>query len=136
MMNYNEIVEGLFFHTDHQGVITCDEPRTVGFSIPGAGKLAGCQLYLQCNEKGLIKKARFKAYGNPYLISGLEWICRQLQGTVLENSSYWTAQFFIELLDIPKYKQSAAFLLEDISTKTVNLMQEKFRSDDDPSNAS
>jgi|GEM_PF-1729807 len=126
-MNYNEVVESCFFEPHHVGVLDC----TQAFTVCGkAGTQEQYDLYLQCDETGKIIDSAFKAYGNPYLVAGVEWICRQLKGSNINQHPYLDYKMLVQELAIPKNYYPIALLMEKGYKNTIALMKKKFEGED------
>lgn len=125
-MIYNEIIEDCFFHPRHVGILDLQAPLTVHFtSIQNNQSTTHIELYIQCTEDALIRKARFKATGNPYVIASLEWLCRQIEGKQLDSLEWGAAQkstlhdeqlyqVLVKQLEIPQNQYPIALQVEDV----------------------
>ncbi|MCE3046114.1 iron-sulfur cluster assembly scaffold protein [Legionella sp. 16cNR16C] len=124
MIIYNELVERCFFKPCHAGILDCSEPYTVHVRAGYPGRSGHFDLYLQC-DSGLIKKARFKAFGNPYLIAGLELLCEQVENSSLDGHPHFEHRELARRLDLPKNQQQLVFLIETGYLSAINHMKEK-----------
>lgn len=114
---YNEITEDCFFNPRHVGCVDLTKPNTAHF---GVHKTAlSIDLYLEYSTQRVIQKACFKASANPYVIGGLEWLCRQLQGCSLEELPQITYGLLIEVLGIPSEKYPAAVQVETVFKELI-----------------
>jgi nitrogen fixation protein NifU and related proteins len=111
-MSYNELVKRYFFQPNHVEKLDPTLARTVYCSINDAAKSNYFDLYLSCNESGLIIKACFKACGSPYLIASLEWLCQQLEGSFVESHPKLSYLILVRQLDIPNHLYPIAILVE------------------------
>lgn len=111
-MSYNEIVESCFFAPKHIGILDLSRPYSAHYRSAGLGKGEVFDVYLLCDEKGFIEKARFKAYGNPYLIAATEWLCRQLEGSVIHEHPRFNSILLQQILAIPITRYSIALEIE------------------------
>ncbi|WP_125940251.1 iron-sulfur cluster assembly scaffold protein, partial [Neisseria dumasiana] len=84
-----------------------------------------CDFYLQCNDEGFVLKARFKAYGSPYLVAAAEWLCRQLEGSQVHMHPQLTYVVLVEKLAIPKTRYPVALLIEDSYQELIQKMKLK-----------
>lgn len=127
-MSYNTLVENLFFHPQHNGVLDVSQPFTL-CTHQGVDNTAVFDLYLACNPQGKIERARFKAVGNPYLLASLEWICRETQDSWLKNHLLFDHKLLIKKLEIPRNRYAAALLAEkgyyEAIAKMNQLLEEK-----------
>ena len=124
-MSYNKQVSALFFDTRHAGVLDCEGPLTVCKRIQLAPNQCS-ELYLQCDDRGLITRAQFKASGSPYLIAGLEWLCRTVLNTALEVQPIFSHTRLVEELHIPKAQYAVALLVETIYLQAIHLLKQQF----------
>lgn len=125
-MTYNKIVEACFFFPRHVGVIDLKRPLTAHFrnSQPHQGVII--ELYLECSECQLIKRACFKATGNPYRIAALEWLCRQIEGKALSQLPPLNYQVLVKELQIPTAQYPLAIQVEDAYKEVLTLMNKQF----------
>ncbi len=128
-MMYNELVENCFFRPKHVGVLDLMDNRCVFYRNGEPGRGDFFDFYLLCNKKGLIVKAKFKAYGNPYLIAGAEWLCRQLEDSQIDEHPRFDYAFLLKELDIPKLRYSVALQLEDGYRELVKSMKERLKGE-------
>src|SRR4051794_35519775 len=101
LMMYNDLVEHCFFEPQHLGILSPSQALCVNCRVGEAGRGDFFDLYLLCDNQGLILKARFKAYGNPYLIAGVEWLCRQLEGSTINEHPRIEYRLMVQKLAIP-----------------------------------
>lgn len=127
-MTYNKIVNDFFFQPRHIGKLDCSRSLTVCSRV-GAGSGGFFDLCLSANAKGIIEKACFKAYGNPYLIAALELVCRQLEQCSIHTLQHLDYKILIEQLDIPKANYPVALLVvqghKEVISKLKQLFEEK-----------
>lgn len=126
-MIYNELVESCFFAPEHVGTVDLTQHLSVYHRTGEAGRGDVCDFYLQCNEEGVVLKARFKAYGNPYLVAAAEWLCRQLKGSQIHTHPQWTHGVLVEKLAIPKIRYSVALQVEDGYQELIQKMKAKLK---------
>ena len=112
-MMYNEVVESCFFAPQHVGILDLSQPLTAHFRGGEVGRGDVFDVYLLSNKQGLIIKARFKAYGNPYLIAAAEWLCRQLEGSFVYEHPRFKYTELVQELAIPKTRYPVALQIED-----------------------
>lgn len=126
-MMYNETVESCFFAPHHVGSLDLAEPLTEHYrsGLPGKGDLF--DLYLLCNEEGLVLKANFKAYGSPYLIAAVELICRRLEGSRVSEHPQLDHAWLVNTLDLPKIRYPVAIQVEDAYREILTKMKMKLR---------
>ncbi len=137
-MMYNELVEDCFFLPRHVGILDLQAPLTVHFvSIQKNQSITRIDLYVQCAENALIRKACFKATGNPYVIAALEWLCRQIEGKKLDCLEWRSDQknnpqdkqlyqILVKELEIPQNQYPIALQVEDVYKEVFTLMKKKF----------
>ncbi|CEK11222.1 iron-sulfur cluster assembly scaffold protein [Legionella hackeliae] len=126
-MMYNELVEHCFFSPEHVGTVDKSEPLTVYYRSGEAGRGDVFDFYLQCNEQGLILKARFKAYGNPYLVAAAELVCKQLEGNNIDEHPQFDYSWLVEQLEIPRTRYPVALQIDDGYREIVKTMKEKLK---------
>ncbi|HHF7349021.1 TPA: iron-sulfur cluster assembly scaffold protein [Legionella feeleii] len=124
-MMYNELVESCFFSPTHVGVLDQLQPLCAHYHGGEAGRGDVFDFYLCCDAQGRILKARFKAYGNPYLIAAAEWLCRQLEGTLLETHPRYDHAWLAQELELPKVRYHVALQIEDGYKEIVRIMKAK-----------
>ncbi|OGV48469.1 MAG: hypothetical protein A3F46_05030 [Legionellales bacterium RIFCSPHIGHO2_12_FULL_42_9] len=121
-MIYNKKIEELFFDTQHAGVLNCAEPLTVCSRI-SLEKNKCSELYIACDEQGLITQVCFKALGNPYLIVGFEWLCRKIEHTQLDAHPCIDYSMIALELSVPKIHYAAAVLVETNYRQAIKLLK-------------
>jgi nitrogen fixation NifU-like protein len=129
MMNYNKLVESCFFQPTHVGVLDCEQPGNLRIRQGEPSQGAYFDLYVSCEKSGDISKACFKAYGNPYIIAGLEWLCRQLQGTNINTHPKLNYHVIVEKLEIPRPYYPNAVLIESGYCALVTEMKKRVKGD-------
>lgn len=112
-MSYNQLVEDCFFYPKHVGI---PDSNPLWFRVfsdinDKSGKGRFC-LYMSMDNAGNIVQARFKAQGNPYLIAGLEWLCRQSEGVCLKEQKSPDYRALVNALEIPVTYYAEALLIE------------------------
>jgi nitrogen fixation protein NifU and related proteins len=130
-MIYNELVESCFFQPKHAGVLDCTQKNTHKSQAGSAARGEYFDLYLSFDDAGKILQACFKACGNPYLIAGVEWVCRQLQGTLIDEHPNFDYHFLVKKLAIPKKHYPVALLLENGYRDMVNAVKDQLRKNDE-----
>lgn len=125
MTSYNQLVEDYFFNAKMTGELDCSKPLTVNYRAGTVQRGLFFELYLEGNAAGIIVAARFKAYGSPYLIAGVEWLCRKLQGSSFVNAQPLNAKELAQQLDLPKKQQSVVLLIEESCANALKLLKEK-----------
>lgn len=112
-MSYNKLVEDCFFYPRHVGVVDVNPSWFTAFSEnhdkSGRGSL---MLYMSMDNSGNIVQTRFKALGNPYLIAGLEWLCRQSEGLLLQEQIKPDYRVLVNVLELPAKYYAEALLIE------------------------
>jgi nitrogen fixation protein NifU and related proteins len=127
-MMYNELVESYFFAPNHVGIVDLSQPLSIHYCGGVAGRGDIFDLYLLCDNQGYIIQARFKAYGNPFLIAAAELLCRQLEGSLIHEHPRFNYSWLLQELAIPKTRYSVALQIEDVYREIVMMMQKKLRS--------
>lgn len=128
-MMYNELVESCFFAPKHVGTVDLSKPFSVCYRGGEAGRGDVFDLYLQCDSHGDIRKACFKAYGNPYLVAGAELLCQRLEGSNIEDHPQFDYSWLVEQLEIPKTRYPVALQIEDGYRELITLMQMKLQGE-------
>ncbi|MBA2653108.1 MAG: iron-sulfur cluster assembly scaffold protein [Tatlockia sp.] len=129
-MMYNKLVETCFFNPRHVGILDLTENLSAFYRGGEAGRGDVFDFYLLCDEKGNILKARFKAYGNPYFIAAAEWLCRQLEGSQIDEHPCFDYAYLLQKLEIPKARYPVALLIEDGYRELVQIMKQKLKRGD------
>lgn len=122
---YNILVQDCFFHPEHVGELDSEEPLIAHYRITQQKPSIIIDFYIQCSSTGFIKKACFKAKGNPYVIAAMEWLCRVVEGAELLNPPVIHYQQLINELEIPTSQYPVALLIEDIYKEILALMKKK-----------
>lgn len=128
-MIYNELVETCFFEPKHVGTLDLTQDLTSFYRGGEVGRGDVFDFYLLCDKKGKILKACFKAYGNPYLIAAAEWLCRQLEGSQINEHPQFDYAFLVEKLAIPQVRYPVALQIEDGYRELVHIMKTKLREE-------
>ncbi|MDP3268003.1 MAG: iron-sulfur cluster assembly scaffold protein, partial [Legionella sp.] len=115
-MMYNKIVQDYFFEPQHIGSLDLRQPFTVHYRGGSGNSNLNMiiDFYLQANQEGLIKKACFKTNGNPFIVAGLEWLCRQLEGKNQDQMKPISYRTLMELLEIPSTQSPIAVKMEEV----------------------
>lgn len=116
-MMYNLLVEQLFFDLRHAGEISENEAGRQVYESGAAGQSALIKLSISFDQLNCMTKVRFKAYGNPYLLAAMEWLCRQLEGRNVQDCEKLEWQRLIALFDMPKTQQGLALRIVDLYDK-------------------
>lgn len=126
-MMYNKIVQDYFFEPRHIGGLDLNHPYTVHYRAGSGNSNLNViiDFYLQSNHEGLITKACFKTNGNPFIIAGLEWLCRQLEGQNQEQMRPISYKTLIEVLEIPSTQSPIAVKMEEVYKQIMILMKKK-----------
>lgn len=123
-MMYNKIVQDYFFLPKHVGII--DINHALAVMVKNSQKDQGTiEFYMQCNSEGTIVRACFKTNGNPYVIAGLEWLCRQLEGKAIDNVPQIDHVLIIKNLDIPIAQYPIALRIVGIYKEIMLLIKNK-----------
>ncbi|KTC84177.1 iron-sulfur cluster assembly scaffold protein [Legionella brunensis] len=128
-MMYNELVELCFFEPKHVGVVDLSEPFSVHYRGGEAGRGDVFDFYLLCNEQGHILKARFKAYGSPYLVAAAELICQRLEGSNINDHPQCDYSWLVEQLEIPRTRYPVALQIEDGYREIIVIMKTKLQGE-------
>jgi nitrogen fixation protein NifU and related proteins len=126
-MMYNELVESYFFAPNHVGIVDLSQPLSIHYCAGIAGRGDIFDFYLLCDSQGFVLQARFKAYGNPYLIAAAEWLCRQLEGSLINEHPRFNHSWVAQELAIPKTRYSVALQIADGYREIVMIMQKKLK---------
>ena len=126
-MMYNKVVEDCFFALNHGGHLDENKPYTVCSHNQLSGYQGLISLCIQCEPCGIVTKACFRAQGNPYLLAGLEWVCRQLEGEPIHLHPKIDYQCLMKILDIPDTQYPVALRIEEVYRQTINKMQIKLK---------
>ena len=124
-MMYNKIVNDFFFAPQHVGTIDLLDPLVVCFRSNREHCSVVIELYIQCNNKGLITKACFKTNGNPYVIACLEWLCRQMIDKEIDKLPCFNYQLLMKELEIPTSQYPVTLQIEEAGKEALLLMKKK-----------
>lgn len=130
-MNYNKLVERCFFHPEHVGSLDPAQPDTVVSRIGDKTRGASFDLYVSCGPGGEIREARFQARGNPYVIAGLEWLCAQLQGSLIARHPRLDYHEIVRQLSIPRTQYPVAVLIERAYRSVIQQMNDRLKGNKD-----
>lgn len=119
-MMYNDLVQDLFFQASHVGALLADDPWVAHYRSGTNGGAVVLDIYLCISPELNIKKACFQACGNPFLIAGMEWICRSLEGAPMAQVPSITYKQLIEILDLPLSQYPIALQLEKLYQEIVS----------------
>ncbi|HRD69712.1 MAG TPA: iron-sulfur cluster assembly scaffold protein [Legionella sp.] len=124
-MMYNKIVQDYFFEPLHIGSLDLNHPDTVHYRSGSGNSNSNViiDFYLRSNHEGLITKASFKTNGNPFIIAGLEWLCRQLEGHNQEQMRPISYKTLMEVLEIPSTQSPIAVKMEEVYKQIMILMK-------------
>ena len=79
-----------------------------------AGSVArGAQVTLSARIGGVVREARFLAYGCPHLIAAASWLSERLRGCTQQDLSGWGWREAAEVLQVPAEKYGRLLVLED-----------------------
>lgn len=119
-MMYNKITEDYFFNPKHVGRL--DLTKAGIFHINVTKTSLVIDLYVEYSNK-VIQRAVFKTNGSPYVISSLEWLCRQIEGRSLGDLPDINYQRFVEVLEIPPIKYPEAVLIERVYKELIKRLR-------------
>ncbi len=120
-MIYSQNVIQLFFDTRHAGMLDCTQSLTVCSHINTASNQI-INLYIACDTARYIQQACFQTTGNPYLIAGLEWLCRWLKNQPIDIHPCLDYHIIITELEIPTIHYPTAILIDTSYRAAINLM--------------
>ncbi|CAM4431331.1 MAG: hypothetical protein LEGION0403_FIIPPAGN_01084 [Legionella sp.] len=122
-MMYNKTVLDYFFSPAHVGIIDLNDYTVV---VKNNQKKQGTiELYMQCGQDRVIQRICFKTNGNPYLIAGLEWLCRQIEGKLIDELPSIDYQLLVNVLNIPVTQYPLALRIFSVFKETLILMNNK-----------
>lgn len=127
-MMYNKMVQSCFFSPKHVGVLDVNDRLVVGVTNHQVGQGA-IEFFMQCQRDMSISRVCFKTNGNPYLVAGLEWLSRQLEGQSIETIPQIDYQVLIKELDIPVTQYPLALRILVVFKEIVILMKSKLGSE-------
>lgn len=125
-MTYNEIVEDCFFYPKHVGVLDISQPFTCHARTSQSKQGVLIDLYVASNKNKTIQRACFKATGHPYIIAGLEWICREIEGQELFHLPILNYQVIVNALQIPMVYYPLAIQVENVYQQAITLLLQYF----------
>ncbi|MFJ1267399.1 iron-sulfur cluster assembly scaffold protein [Legionella lytica] len=127
-MMYNKTVLDYFFSPAHVGIIDLNDHTVV---VTNNQKMQGTiELYMQCGRNRVIQRICFKTNGNPYLIAGLEWVCRQIEGKLIDELPPIDYQLLVKELDIPVAQYPLGLRIFSVFKETLILMNNKLLSNE------
>lgn len=109
-MDYSPQVWQRFRSPRHAGVLTGQGVHS-GWARTPASK-AVIRLHLQVGQ-GVIRQARFQAYGCPSVIATADWICEWLQGREAGQASRLDTEAINQALQLLPTRRYCAVLAED-----------------------
>ncbi len=124
-MMYNKVVEEFFFSPQHEGSIE-DRHFCAHSKIGEIGQILLIDLYLQCMKNGIINKACFKAKGNPFVIAAMEWLCRGIEGTSLDEHPLLSYAMMMKQLEIPNSHIHVALQIEGVYKEALSQLNAQF----------
>jgi nitrogen fixation NifU-like protein len=120
---YNKTVLNYFFSPAHAGIIDLNDHTVV---VKNNQKKQGTiELYMQCGRDRVIQRVCFKTNGNPFLIAGLEWLCRQIEGKLIDELPPIDYQSLVNELNIPVTQYPLALRIFSVFKETLILMNNK-----------
>lgn len=123
-MMYNKMVEACFFFPKHVGDLSEGPGVAQCYSAqPSPG--AVIKLFMHCDHQQRVTRMCFKATGNPYVIAALEWLCREMEGKLLNELPELNHQLISTQLDIPVAKNPLLFQIEGVFRDLVARMKEQ-----------
>lgn len=124
MKQYNALVLEHFWQPRHVGAFAEEQKDVFTGKIgnPGIGDVLQLQLQV---EQNLIKAAKFKAYGNPYIIAGCSIACERLPGLSIEEAQQINHRDFVDALNLPQTKLYCALLIEDVIKAAIATIGDK-----------
>lgn len=111
-MNYPDIIKQHFFEPYHLGEWPASQDDVM---IAKAGSYSlGALVQIQClHEEEKIIQARFKAYGDPFLIAAASITTKWLEGQSFEAIENFHYQMLTDALSLPKPQQHCATIVAD-----------------------
>ncbi len=94
------------------GSLNLADPEVVAAVVGEPASGAILRLHLQVDDSGLIRAARFKAYGCGWTIACGSLLMEQLQGRTLVEMASFRHHEVLEKLDVPPEKLHCAVLVE------------------------
>lgn len=126
-MNYSKEIEGYFFSPQHVGTLDTRLPLCISYQEGSEKQGLMIVLTLVGNESGLILKARFKAFANPYYIAGLEWLCQHLEGSSFLQPLSFDFALFQKALDLREEHYPLVLKIESLNKTVIKFMQAKLK---------
>lgn len=127
-MMYNKTVQDCFFAPRHVGRLDTNSHLVVCVTNHQAGQ-GTIEFYMQCQQDMSISRVCYKTNGNPYLVAGLEWLSRQLEGQSIEKILQIDYQVLIKELDIPVAQYPLALRIIGVFKEILVLMKNKLGSE-------
>ncbi|STY29107.1 iron-sulfer cluster proteins NifU [Legionella wadsworthii] len=119
---YNRLVHDYFFKPRHVGEIDLKNHFAVVAKNHQKGQ-GMIELYLQCNSNGTIVRACFRSSCNPFVIAGLEWLCRFVEGKSIHATPQIDYQLIVKELEIPLTQYPLAIRIKNVYEEALLLMK-------------
>lgn len=123
-MIYNKIVYDCFFYPRHVGTIDPSQVDTIMVRNEQKGQ-ALIEFYLQHGQDRGITRACFKTNGNPFLVAGLEWLCRRIEGRIFDEIDPLDYQLLVNELAIPVTQYPLALRIVAVFKESLILMNNR-----------
>jgi hypothetical protein len=69
---------------------------------------------------GIVKSARFSAYGCPHTVAVVAWLCDELEGLRLDAGTLGTPADWADRFDVPAEKLGRLLIVEDALRTALN----------------
>ena len=115
-----------FHHTAHAGQLDDHRAQVVTASKEGVGQEYAIQFYLEIMpESGVIKVARFLAYGSTVVIACCEYSCRWVEGKRLNEAQQLDGASMITALGILAVQAHIAAMVLRLLQETLHRAAEQ-----------
>ena len=116
-MNYSPLIYHYFNNQQYVGEFPHSEQGILSAENGTPGISDVVKISFKLDSKHTILDAKFKAYGNPYTIAILAWICETMVNKPIAQLSEITYRAIIDLFELPEHKIKSAILIEDLLKK-------------------
>lgn len=113
----NALMQRLFFEVTHSGRLDGSALGVVSCGFVSS-QLKQVHLFFSISN-GRIAQACFQAVGSPYLIAGLEWLCREAEGALIASMPLINYSQLIDILEIADKDYPLAVLMESIYNELI-----------------
>lgn len=112
-MQYSDVVLKHFHAPLHVGELSCAQDNVVTGRAGSHSCGNRVQLQFLVDDAGVVRDAKFKAYGNPYTIAACDYVASEMIGRSVETLGALTHEKLVKALTIPPTRLGSALIVED-----------------------